>query len=41
MECELREMSMSMGRAEWEIDRDNPVKEPGSTNLWLKSEPLK
>ena len=33
MDFELRELNMSMGRSEWEMYQDVPVKEPGSTNL--------
>ena len=33
MEFVLKELNMSMGRAEWEMYQDIPVSEPGSTNL--------
>ena len=33
MTFELRELDMGMGRPEWEMYQDIPVKEPGSTNL--------
>lgn len=33
MNYELKELHMGMGRAEWEMYQDIPVKEPGSTNL--------
>ena len=33
MRLELRELDMGMGKPEWEMYQDIPVKEPGSTNL--------
>ncbi len=33
MEFALKELNMSMGKAEWEMFQDIPVQEPGSTNL--------
>ena len=33
MEYVLKELNMSMGKAEWEMFQDIPVQEPGSTNL--------
>lgn len=33
MEYMLKELHMGMGRAEWEMYQDIPVKEPGATNL--------
>lgn len=33
MKYALKELNMAMGKAEWEMFQDIPVREPGSTNL--------
>ncbi len=33
MQCELKELNMNMGKLEYEMYQDIPVKESGSTNL--------